>query len=756
MPVTHELKKVAFIADYPPRQCGIATFTSDLAEAIAGELPAARVFAVAMNDTPQGYQYPERVRFEIAQNDRMGYRRAADFLNISHVDVVCLQHEYGIYGGEAGSHILTLLRDIRMPVITTLHTVLKSPDDMQKHVLQQIAAISQRMVVMSTHAVEFLKDVYGVPESKIAHIHHGVPDVPFVDPNYYKDLFGVEGRRVILTFGLLSPGKGIENMISAMPAIVEKFPDTVYIALGATHPHVLRRNGEEYRMYLQRLARELNVESHVIFHNRFVDIEELCEFIGAADVYVTPYLNAEQITSGTLAYAVGAGKAVVSTPYWYAEELLADGRGVLASYRDKDALAEKIVRLFENEVERHAMRKRAYTYGRQMVWREVARRYVEVFQDVFEGLSRKPRALPVDKKPGAAVMELPPLKLDHLVRLTDDTGMVQHAIFTTPNYHEGYCTDDNARSLMVAVAAAEEMADESLLYPLANRYLAFLNYAFNRRNGRFRNFLSYDRNWLEEIGSEDAHGRALWGLGAAVAYCSHEGMRALSANLFELALPAVQKFTSPRALAFTLIGIHEFLRRYGGATEVRHVREMLAERLLQHWQDDSAPDWPWFEKTLSYANASLSQAMLLCGQWMQRPDMFDIGLRSLDWLCRQQTAPQGHFAPIGTDGFYKRGGEKARFDQQPIEAASAIRACFEAHRATGDGRWLLEVRKAFDWFMGVNDLSQPLYDPSTGGCRDGLHPDRVNLNEGSESTLSWLDALLEMQSVERVRREKTA
>lgn len=752
---SRKLEKIAFIADYPPRQCGIATFTSDLLENVGEEIPRGQVFAVSMNDTPSGYKYPDRVRFEVFQNDRPGYRRAADFLNVSHVDIACVQHEYGIFGGEAGSHLLTLLRNLQMPIVTTLHTVLAKPSELQRSVLKEIADVSQRLVVMSEKAFAFLRDIYSVPEGKAQLIPHGVPDVPFVDPNYFKDLFGVEGRRVILTFGLLSPSKGVEYMIQAMPEIVRQFPDAVYIILGATHPHVVRAQGEEYRLRLQRLVRDLGVEDNVVFHNRFVTLEELTEFIGAADVYVTPYLNVDQITSGTLAYAVGAGKAVVSTPYWYAEELLADGRGVIVPFRDHAALAAAIKRLFENEVERHTMRKLAYTYGRQMVWRQVARSYIALFTDVFTTLASKPKPLARSRTSTFAAPELPPIKLDHLIHLTDDTGIIQHAIFTVPNYSEGYCTDDNARALIVVVMAALEIADDSRLYPLALRYLAFLNHAFNPANGRFRNFLAYNRTWIEEVGSEDAHGRALWGLGAAVAYTRHDDIRHQATSLFEEALPALEKLTSPRAWAFALIGMHEFLRHYSGATEVRRLREQLAERLLDAWKRNATADWPWFEPALAYANATLSHAMILCGQWMQRPDMSEAGFASLDWLCRIQTAPQGHFAPIGSNGFFKRGGEPARFDQQPIEALAMIRACFEAYHASEDKRWTAEAGRAFEWFLGVNDLSLPIYDSATGGCHDGLHPDRVNQNEGAESTVAWLISLIEMLTAERARKEKS-
>ncbi len=745
---------MAFVADYPPRQCGIATFTADLLENVSVELPRGQVFAVAMNDTPAGYRYPDRVHFEVFQNDRPGYRRAADFLNISHVDIACLQHEYGIFGGEAGSHLLVLLRDLHMPIVTTLHTVLQQPTEMQRSVLMEVAELSHKIVVMSEKAVGFLREIYGVPDSKIRVIPHGVPDVPFVDPNYYKDLFGVEGRRVLLTFGLLSPNKGLEYMVQAMPDIVRRFPDVVYIILGATHPHILRTSGEEYRLRLQRMVRDLGIEDNVVFHNRFVSITELTEFLGAADIYVTPYLNVEQITSGTLAYAVGAGKAVVSTPYWYAEELLAEGRGSLVPFRDERALAETVIGLLENEVDRHAMRKRAYTYGRQMIWRQVARDYIALFDDVLDSLASQPRPLAMSKAWAPGTTELPTIKLDHMVNLTDDTGIIQHAVFTIPKYEEGYCTDDNARALVATVMAAEEIADDSRLSLLSMRYLAFLTHAFNKENRRFRNFMTYDRRWLEEAGSENAHGHALWGLGAAVAYSRLDGVRYQAANLFEEALPVAEHFTSPRAWAFTLIGIHEFLRHYGGATEVRRVRAVLAERLLDAWRNTASEDWPWFESSLAYANASLSHAMILSGQWMQRPDMSEAGFKSLEWLYRIQTAPQGHFAPIGSNGFYDRGGTPARFDQQPIEAMAMIRACFGAYHASGDKQWITKAGRAFEWFLGANDLNIPLYDPATGGCHDGLHPDRLNKNEGAESTISWLIALIEMLTSDRVRKEK--
>ncbi len=741
------MRRIAFVGNYLPRQCGIATFTTDLCEAVAAAAPEATCFAIPINDRPEGYAYPPRVWFEIPEEDLTAYRRAAEFLNINDVDVVCLQHEYGIFGGPAGSHVLTLVRELRMPVVTTLHTILQEPGDEQRAVLEELAALSDRLVVMTQRGKEFLQTIYGVPESKIDVIPHGIPDVPFVDPNFYKDRFGVEGKTVLLTFGLLSRNKGIEYVIEALPAILERHPEVVYIVLGATHPHVRQREGESYRLFLQRRVRELGIEAHVIFHNRFVSLEELVEFIGATDIYLTPYLNREQITSGTLAYTVGCGKAVISTPYWHAEELLADGRGMLVPFRDAQAIAEAVNWLLDHETERHAMRKRAYLYGRQMVWPEVARRYLESFARArARGTTRTRVAIPtLNQRPG----DLPVLKLDHLKRLTDDTGILQHATYTVPNYDEGYTTDDNARALIVAVLLEELGGKTATEAPeLATRYLAFLWHAFNPETGRFRNFLDYNRNWLEAVGSEDSHARALWGLGYVVGRSRRPGLWKLASRLFEAALPAALRFSNPRAWAFTILGIQEYLRRFYGDRTAQQARRKLGDRLFKHYQKHRQDDWRWFEDRLTYANARLPQALLMAGKWVGRQQWVEAGLEALRWLVQVQLDEQGYFAPIGNDGFYTRGQRRPYFDQQPIEACATVSACLEAFRITNDSSWYREAQRAFDWFLGRNRLGLALYDPLTGGCCDGLQPNGVNENQGAESTLAFLMALLEMKLAE--------
>lgn len=750
-PTTYSaISRIGFIGNYLPRQCGIATFTTDLCEAIATEFSDTTCMALPINDIKAGYTYPPRVRFELAEKDIDSYRRAADFLNINRVDLVCLQHEYGIFGGPAGSHILALLQELRMPVVTTLHTVLQEPDPMQRRVLQKVASLSDRVVVMSERGMELLQEVYDILPEKIDLIPHGIPDVSFVDPSFHKDLFGVEGKMVLLSFGLLSANKGIETVISALPTIIEHNPNVMYIIVGATHPHILRQEGETYRFSLQRLAHDLGVAGNVIFYNRFVSLEELIEFISAADIYITPYLNSAQITSGTLAYTLGAGKAVISTPYWYAEEMLAEERGVLVPFRDPAALATQVIDLLGDESKRHAMRKRAYLFGRAMIWPKVAQRYMESFEraraERRSFILADPVIKPLDQRSG----ELPPLKLDHLLHMTDDTGMIQHANFIIPNYQEGYSIDDNTRALIVCMHLAELELGNGYALTLALRYLAFIGYAFNEENGRFRNFMDYQRNWLEDSGSEDSHGRTLWALGTVLGRSNTPALQSMAGWLFEQALPAMLETTSPRAWAFTLIGIHEYLRRFDGDRRANQVRDELAKRLLALYQHSGSDTWPWYEVELSYCNAVLPQAMLMCGQWIPNKAMTAAGLESLYWLADLQRADTGggHFVPIGSNGFYKKTGERARFDQQPVEAQAMVSACLEAYRSTGNNYWRKEAQRAFDWFLGRNDLNLSLYDPTTGGCRDGLHPDRANENQGAESTLAFLQSLLELRLAE--------
>jgi glycosyltransferase involved in cell wall biosynthesis len=750
MKETSKVRKIAFVGGHLPRKCGIATFTADLLAAVQSAHPPSQCLAVSVNDIQSGYEYPDVVRFEIEEQDLSSYLRAADFLNISNVDIVCLQHEFGIYGGPAGGHILALLRELRMPVVTTLHTVLREPRADQRRVMEGLISLSTRLVVMAERGRQMLQEIYQAPPAKIDLIPHGIPDIGFVDPTYFKDQFGVEGRMVLLTFGLLSPNKGIEYALNALPQILAEFPEVVYIVLGATHPNELREHGEAYRLSLEILAKKNKVDKNVIFYNQFVDLEHLKEFIGAADLYITPYLNEAQITSGTLAYTFGAGKAVVSTPYWHAAELLAEDRGVLVPFGDAPAIAREVIGLLRDDVRRHAIRKNAYRMGREMVWSNVAQMYMRSFECSrleTAALSRKSLATKtLDQKP----RELPKIKLSHLSRMTDSTGVFQRAIFSVPNFSEGYCTDDNARAFVLAVLLGELGEDPECVRTLATTSAAFLHHAFDLKTKRFHNHLSFDRRWLDEQGSEDCQGRALWALGIGVGRSPFRSFHMMAGQLFALALPALTGFTSPRAWAFGLVGIHEYLRRLSGDSLVNQTRETLTCRLMELFEASAHSDWQWFEEELSYDNAKLAHALIVSGRATGQQAVLERGLQALRWLTELQMSEKGHFRPIGSNGFYRRGGTRANYDQQPIEAQATVSACLEAYRATSDFWWYEHAQRAFDWFIGWNDLGLELYSPETGGCRDGLHVDRVNGNQGAESTLAFLLSLAEMRLAQNI------
>ena len=738
--------RIAFLGGYMPRLCGIATFTHDLCEAVASAAPESDCFAGAVNDRAEGYGYPARVRFELDQQDLDSYRRAADFLNFSNANVLCIQHEFGIYGGPAGSHLLTLLKEVRMPVVTTLHTLLREPNAAQRRVMEALIQRSDRLVVMARKGAEILAETYGAPGEKVDLIAHGIPDIPFIDSSSYKTQFGVEGRKVLLTFGLLGPGKGLEYVIEALPEIVRRHPEVVYLVLGATHPHLVAREGESYRLGLERLAEDRGVKEHVIFYNRFVSSDDLKEFIGATDVYLTPYLNAAQITSGTLAYVFGAGKAVVSTPYWHAQELLPDGRGILVPFRDPHGIAEGVCAFLDDPERMLATRETAYRMGRTMIWPATAERYLDSFRRARTERRAAPRSAFAQWTLASRPYDLPPLRLDHILRMSDGTGIIQHATFNVPNFNEGYCTDDNARAFILC-SLLDELGGRPPsqgLDRLATSYLAFLFAAMNPANGRFRNFMSHGRVWLEEAGSEDSHARALWALGTGAGRSRNPGHRKLCAQLFERGLGVVQGFSSPRAWAFTLLGIHEFLPALADRPEAALLCTELTGRLTTLWKECATETWPWFEPAATYDNARLCQALLLGGQTLQSPEALEIGLKSLGWLVSVQKAQAGHFRPIGSNGFYQRDGAHADFDQQPLEAQAMVAACLEAFRITGDVSWAREAKRAFEWFLGRNDLGLPVYDSGSGGCGDGLHPDRVSENQGAESTLAFHLALAEM------------
>ncbi|MHC4581324.1 MAG: glycosyltransferase family 4 protein [Planctomycetota bacterium] len=747
-------KKVVFISSFLPRKCGIATFTSDLAKSTAAAAKGGfEPLVVALRSGDHKYEDP--VKFEIRQNVKSDYICAADYINFSHVDVVSVQHEFGLFGGEAGSYLSLLLNRLKAPIITTLHTVLDEPSPAYRKSLVDVCNASYRVITMNERGVEMLRDIYGVSARKVKLIAHGIPDLPFVDSNYYKHKFGLEDRKTILTFGLLNKNKGIEVMLKAMPAIVEADPSVMYIVLGMTHPNILKHEGESYRFGLKQMVKNLGLQEHVIFHNRFVDDQELHNFLCAADIYVTPYLNAKQLTSGTLSFAVGAGKAVVSTPYWAATELLADGRGKLVDFGDWEQTARAIAEILQNDSLFYSLRRQAYEYGRSRTWPKIGQVYWKLF-----GAKRLPPGMAAKGKLSAAEtishIELPEPSLDHLLKLTDDTGMYQHAKFTIPNREFGYCTDDNARAV-IAMANYYSMYPEPQALKLLDTYLSFTIHSQNE-DGTVRNFMDFNRDWWENEPKNDAFGRVLWAFGTMMAKPPSPVYLSIAKDCFDKSVGHVQR-QLPRGMAYSIFGMSDYLKKFPGASDIKRQLELAADGLVTQYEENKYPDWRWFEDMLTYDNAVLPHAMFVAGSTCHNKRYRKVAEETCEFLLTN-TFNGDHFSFIGCNGWYERGQEKANFDQQPLEAASTVMMLRAAHDATADDRFLRLQRKAFDWFLGANDVRVPLYDFRTKGCNDGLMRDGVNTNQGAESTISFFLSLLELlesyATVERTKPSKSA
>jgi len=749
-----------FIGNFLPRCCGIATFTSDLYNAVSSHVPPERLGVIAMNNTPEGYEYPDAVTLQIQQDRISDYRQAAHFINDSDADLVCVQHEFGIFGGDAGSHLSALLSALRKPVVTTLHTVLERPEPAYHRSMLELIRYSGRFIVMSERAVRILRGVYGVPASQVTLIHHGTPDVPFTSPDAHKTQFGLDGRPVVLTFGLLSPNKGIEKALEALPPVVERFPNLAYIVLGATHPEVRRHRGEGYRMYLEQKVRDLGLEDNVIFHGRFVEFDELLQFLSAADIYLTPYLNREQIVSGTLAYAVAMGRAVVSTPYWYAEELLANGRGVIVNFGDTRGLTHAVRRLLADTPLRLQLRESAYAFGRRMIWNEVGRRYVEEFRKVLE----EQREIMVPRHAREILLTssgLPALKLDHLRALSDETGLVQHTKGHAPDLRHGYSADDVGRGLVV-LARAHEHGSDSLDnaglglrdLELIDTYVAFLEQA-QISDGYFHNFMDANGRFLDERGSQDTLGRVMWGLGEVLSFIEHDTTRKRAARMFEKAVPHIEHLSYPRAKAYALCGLAGALRRSGKLAGYEQGLRLLAGNLVALYRAHCYDGWHWFEDMVTYGNAKLSEALFAAHAITGDEQMRQCGIESLEFLLQEHWNGR-YFDFVGNTGWWTKGGPRAVYDQQPIEAGYLTTACLAAYDATQDERYLSAARHCFDWFLGRNRLGVPLYDSRTGAVADGLGPQGASRNRGAESVIAFLLARLSLGTVSLPQSERVS
>ncbi len=725
---------IAFVGTYPPRRCGIATFTRDLSDAVIAADRRVRATVLAMSDAGRIDPYPQRVRLEIRKEIKDDYARAAEFVNSSDTRLVSIQHEYGIFGGEDGSYILDFfLTRLREPAIVTLHTVLERPTLSQRAIVQGMAERCERLVVMSELALDLLKKSYDISRDITELIPHGIPNLPAGERDRHKASLGISGRRVLLTFGLLSPKKGIETVLRALPSLIDRFPDLIYLVVGVTHPEIKRHSGEQYRQALEREAESLGVRKNVVFRNQFVDQSELCRYLQAADVYITPYLDEQQIASGTLAYAMGSGAAIVSTPYWYAKELLSEGRGRLFGFGDVDELTDILETLLVDEAERARIQRSAYRFARQMTWPTVGEAYVRLVRHVLsETVASRPRLAPEPS--------LPKLRLEHLIRMTDDTGLLQHAIRNVPDRRHGYCVDDNARGLLVALGS-ERVARSSEAQRLITTYLSFLHHA-QREDGHFHNFMDYRRNLQLGQSSEDCVGRALWALGTTVRWAPDEGNRLLAREMFDRAMTLPLGF-GPRGCALGVLGLHAYLQAEPESAAARATLESLGDALVQWYERGAGPEWRWFEPQLTYDNAMLPLALFQVSSVTGDQTALRVARESLAFL-ESACFTEGHLTLIGNAGWYPRGGKRAIDDEQPIDAAAFVLAFDGAYAATGDSRYLVRRRQSFEWFLGANRLGLSLYDFSTAGCRDGLEASGMNENQGAESTVSFLLALLTM------------
>jgi glycosyltransferase involved in cell wall biosynthesis len=731
--------KILFIGSYIPRKCGIATFTSDLYKAISSETRSNSLHVIAMDNILEGYHYPPEVSFEIQQNHISDYQHAADYINFSDVDLVCLQHEFGLFGGIAGGYLTSLISSIRKPIVTTLHTIIKDPDPRYRKSMEELVRYSDRLIIMSKMGGDILKESYNVPDEKIELIYHGVPDFPFVETGKFKKRLYLEGRFIILTFGLLSSGKGIETMLEALPPVVEQKSDLIYLILGATHPEVIKAEGEKYRLSLERKVHTLGLDNNVIFHDRFVTRSELCKYISASDIYVSPYLSKEQIVSGALSYALGMGKAIISTPYWYAEEILANGRGLLVDFKDVEGFSRALLSVINDPDKYNELRKNAYKFGRQMTWKEVGRQYVNLFEEVIdERIQKSEKQWETLTFPRTT---LPEIKMDHFRLLTDDVGMFQHAAFGIPDRNNGYCTDDVGRALVTLIRMHQQKPNENIL-PLITIYLSFLEHAQTEK-GHFHNFLGYDRRFIDEKGSEDTLGRAIYGLGYVVNSGPTEGMRALSLSMIEKSELLLEELQYPRAKAYTICGLYAVLKRYEGASRFRRILIKLSDELVELYEENHKEDWKWFEPEVTYGNAKICEALLHAYQVTHDDKYKEVALSTLDFLTDIQWNGK-FFDLVGNEGWYEVDKEKAIFGQQPIDAGYLTKAYITAYVVTGNKEYLHLAHRVFEWFLGRNRLGVTVYDFSTGAVGDGLDLQGVSANQGAESVICFLLALLSL------------
>jgi len=726
--------KVAYISTYPPRRCGIGTFTHNLVSAVSSHSGKKQLtdhaIIIAIEEEDHHYHFPEEVKFKIRTNHQKDYLEAAHFINFCGADICVLQHEFGIFGGEMGVYILSLLHHLTIPLVTICHTVLKDPTYMQRSIVHEISKISLQLIVMSQLAVDFFKTVYKIPAAKINFISHGTPLFSQGLQESLKQEYNFQSRTILLTFGLLNRNKGIDTVLHALPEVVKRHPEVLYIVLGTTHPAVLRLSGEEYKEYLKRFVDKYALTEHVFFYDQFVSESTLKNFLSMCDIYVTPYLSREQITSGTLSYAMGAGACIISTPYWHATELLSKGRGILFDFKNYNQLQTTILKILDQPGLLQHMRKKASAYGKKLNWPRVGKAYWELLLKYHQ----KPpvfstRTTEID------LSVMPRFDLSHIYRLTDDVGVVQYAKYGIPNLKHGYNLSDNSRAVLMSTMVYQQFKDKAIL-ELVARYLSYIQYMQNV-DGTFHNALNFDRTFKDELGTEDAFSRTMWALGYLLNNKPSAAYKQLAKGIFLRSVNQFDQLRSLRGIAATIIGITYFLKEYPEREDLFQELKGLTRKLVMAYDEHATGKWQWFEDVMTYDNGILPLALLLSYEMLEDEHVLSIARMSLEFLV-SVTHDEEHFAPVGNQGWYPEEGSKALYDQGSGEAMCMVRLFYHCLRIFRDRRYLLMLFTCYRWYLGINLFHIPLYDHETCGCYDGLIYKGVNKNEGAESTLAYL------------------
>lgn len=724
---------IIHLSSYPPRECGIATFTQDIVSALDNKFnPTVKSRVVALKDDPTSiYNYdPKRVAGEINAGEISFYVNLAKELNARpDVKIINIQHEFGLFGGSWGDYIIPFLQVLEKPAVITFHSVLPDPDDELKNIVRTMTEKSQALVVMNNLSSEILKSDYAIAEEKIILIPHGIPQTSFDPSDKFKTELSLEGKTVLSTFGFLSPNKGVQYAIRALPEVIAKFPNLVYLVIGATHPNVIRQKGEVYRNALVEEVQKLGLENHVKFYNKYLELPELITYLKATDIYLSPNLDEGQSVSGTLSYALGCGRPVIAAATSYAKYLVTPPVGYLVPTRHSGAIAKNLLELLGDEKKAKGMGREAYEHTRPMTWPNVATAYFNLYKK-FADLETEE-----DK--------LPEIKLDHLKRLTDNFGIFHFAKYSKPEKRYGYSLDDNARALIVA-SHFYELKPQLEVLKLIETYLTFMKSVQNS-SGHFANVVSYQKK-RDGTSDEDVQGRAIWALGYTSSNLSlPEEIRAQADAMFHKALTPLPNIQSPRAMAFAIAGLYFHLKKH----RHRHILTMLkklADRQVELYKNFAEGDWRWFEDQLTYSNSKLPESLFYAHAITGHPKYLETANATLDFLS-QVNFEKDYYMPIGQNGWYFRHRKRSYFDQQPEDTASMVETKVAAYKITKDKRHLKDAYRAMSWFLGKNHIGQMVYDEVTGGCYDGVGQYAINLNQGAESTISYLLARLALEEI---------